>query len=76
MNTVQCSNAGFSLMIPSPAPKGDVRDSVGYVTLMRAGGCWDGAKQLLLMSVHSSTSYCDQVPEHLPKVLFRLPCQQ
>lgn len=38
MNSTQCSNTGFSLMIPSLAPKGDVRNSVCCVTLMRAVG--------------------------------------
>lgn len=38
VNTMQCSNTGFSLMMPSFAPKGGVRDSICCVTLMRAGG--------------------------------------
>lgn len=38
VNTMPCSNTGFSLTIPSLAPKGGVRDSVCYVTVMRAGG--------------------------------------
>ena len=38
MNVMQCSNTGFSLMIPSLAPKADVRDSGCYATVMRVGG--------------------------------------
>lgn len=38
VNTRPWSNTGFSLMIPSLAPKGDVRNSICCVTLMRAAG--------------------------------------
>lgn len=68
-------------MIPSLAPKGRRQ---GQCLLChtdeswRPGwpGCWDGTKQLFLIAVHSSINYCYQVPKHLSKVLFWLPCQQ
>lgn len=80
MNTMKCSNTGFSLMIPKPCSKGRCQGQRLFChsdESWRPGwpGCWDGTKQFFLIAVHSSINYCFQVPKHLPKVLFWLPCQ-